>query len=76
MSAHKTLDGYLDFGPRKAAGHSEAVVSQTWAQRPYCDMCGPFRGRYLRKIGADEFGAEYRINSNRAIIRKATGKGE
>jgi len=37
-------------------------AKQRWASRPLCDLCGPFRGRYLRAISGSttEYGPEYR----------------
>jgi hypothetical protein len=32
----------------------------SYSQRPYCDLCGPFRGDELRKVGRDEFGTLWR----------------
>jgi hypothetical protein len=31
-----------------------------WINRPHCDLCGPFRGRYLMALGWDEYGRIYR----------------
>lgn len=43
---------YEDFGPatRQIRGHTR-LPTQRWINRPFCDLCGPFRGRYLRKLG-------------------------
>jgi hypothetical protein len=39
-----------------ASGYTEFPASQ----RPHCDMCGPFRGAFLRPVGRDEFGQIWR----------------
>jgi hypothetical protein len=50
---------YTDYGPKPAAPAPDETAEQRtrrlraqhrsrWASRPFCDMCGPFRGRYLR----------------------------
>lgn len=48
---------YVDFGPatQRRRGHME-IITQQWRNRPHCTLCGPFRGRFLRKAGEDEFG--------------------
>jgi hypothetical protein len=60
---------YDDYGPNPyAPKHAERfthmitrVRAETrWRDRPPCEMCGPFRGRYLRQSGTDEFGPIYR----------------
>ena len=54
---------YTDYGPKPATpAPNETAAQRTrrmraargsrWASRPYCDMCGPFRGRYLRYMSA------------------------
>jgi len=43
---------YADYGPRPAAGQPPSI---TYANRPHCDMCGPFRGRYLRRMLDGEY---------------------
>jgi ribosomal protein L37AE/L43A len=48
---------YEDYGP---IYRPRNMISSTWFNRPYCDLCGPFRGRYLRQIGVDEFGSIWR----------------
>ena len=30
--------------------------------RPHCEMCGPFRGPFLRPCGSDDFGTLYRCH--------------
>ena len=60
---------YTDYGPnpfkpenaprfRTMIGRVRAETK--WRERPFCDMCGPFRGRYIRTMGRDEHGPEYR----------------
>lgn len=60
---------YTDYGPNpyrlQRDGDSRPVhrINTAWPSRPYCDLCGPFRGRYLRPIGQpDEHGREYRCS--------------
>lgn len=48
---------YTDYGPNPNAQvdrQSSTAARSAWANRPMCDMCGPFRGRYLRPIGQGE----------------------
>jgi hypothetical protein len=40
---------YTDFGPPALCGQ-QAI---RYADRPFCDSCGPFRGRYLRRLDAE-----------------------
>jgi hypothetical protein len=54
------LAPYTDYGPSRTRG---TIVSQRYVNRPYCEMCGPFRGRFLRRSGADEFGTLHRCRS-------------
>lgn len=54
---------YTDYGPKPKP--EQARTPLKWINRPFCDMCGPFRGRYLRSIGFDEFGREYRCRARR-----------
>lgn len=53
---------YQYFGPEKATrGMWRGIIwNIRYTYRPLCDMCGPFRGMYLRYLGHDEFGAIYR----------------
>jgi len=60
---------YTDYGPNPYKPENAArfrimlrrVAAETaWRNRPFCEMCGPFRGRYLRRSGSDEFGPIYR----------------
>ena len=37
---------YHDFGPKL---DRDGKFRKEWLDRPHCDMCGPFRGRYLRE---------------------------
>lgn len=52
---------YQDFGPAKIRhnGHGE-LSNPKFRNRPHCELCGPFRGRYLRRAGSDEFGTLWR----------------
>ena len=52
---------YRDYGPavRKTKGHAPHPTL-TWMNRPHCDLCGPFRGRFLRSVGRDAYGEIYR----------------
>jgi hypothetical protein len=43
------MAAYVDYGPRPTP-ETPARRLGRWAGRPYCDMCGPFRGRYLRTM--------------------------
>jgi hypothetical protein len=55
---------YRDFGPPtlRRKGHGP-LANPAFSHRPYCDLCGPFRGRYLRTAGTDEFGTLWRCAS-------------
>ncbi len=59
------LDGcqYDDWGPKPTA-ESDVRKQGAWMQRPFCDMCGPFRGRYLRPLRnyEPELPTEYRCH--------------
>lgn len=58
--SHTTVDPhYTDYGPRPTPQSDRARVRE-WMRRPYCDLCGPLRGRYLRRTGRDEYGPVYR----------------
>jgi hypothetical protein len=48
---------YEDYGPAQRMSRSARVLLPTarWIARPHCDMCGPFRGRYLRKTHSGEY---------------------
>lgn len=55
--------GYTDYGPNPYRPENAArftvmlrrVRRETeWRNRPFCDLCGPFRGRYLRRLGTGE----------------------
>ena len=48
---------YTDHGPNpyKNGNTPTARESSLWANRPFCDLCGPWRGRYLRSIGHGEY---------------------
>lgn len=50
---------YIDYGPNPYRPENaerfrvmlRRVAAETrWRNRPFCDMCGPFRGRYLRAM--------------------------
>lgn len=53
---------YQYFGPPKATKGTWRGVAWNirYLDRPHCDMCGPFRGCFLRYLGHDEFGPVYR----------------
>lgn len=51
------LGSYEDFGAKTKRDGTPNRKART---RPHCDMCGPFCGRYARRIAVDEFGAVYR----------------
>jgi hypothetical protein len=45
------LAGYTDYGPPTAKTREGLVcLAIRWVNRPECNMCGPFRTRYLRPI--------------------------
>jgi len=48
---------YEDFGARTL---KDGRRNRKARSRPHCDMCGPFCGRYARKIARDEIGDVYR----------------
>lgn len=52
---------YVNYGPamKRVRGHAPMVTAR-WRNRPYCELCGPFRGAWLRVSGWDEFGALHR----------------
>lgn len=56
MNTTEIHPSFVDFGPRPTGPRT----TQRWLNRPHCDCCGPFRGRYLRKVGRDEFGTIWR----------------
>jgi len=56
------VDGcrYEDYGPRPSVELTQSSrpvrpARTGWTARPYCDMCGPFRGRYLRRMADGEY---------------------
>ncbi len=59
---------YIDYGPKPTPKanettedfHARARRMGKWINRPFCEMCGPFRGRRIRQSGHDEFGPVYR----------------
>ena len=53
---------YKDYGPvmQPTGTWRGRVVNSTYSMRPWCDMCGPFRGRLLRVVGSDQFGEIHR----------------
>lgn len=61
-TAHFDDDGrgpvaYQDYGPAhptRGTWKGTSVYTSTWINRPFCDLCGPWRGRYLRPIGNGE----------------------
>lgn len=49
VAIYRAGSWYQDFGqPYRRWKGSSSVLSDDYAQRPFCDLCGPFRGRYLR----------------------------
>jgi len=55
---------YTDYGPNPYtpvnAERFRTMIGRVrretaWRNRPFCDMCGPFRGRYLRLMGSGEY---------------------
>lgn len=61
---------YRDYGPNpykpENAQRFTTMIGRVraetrWLNRPLCDLCGPFRGRYLRRLNAPgEYGYEHR----------------
>ena len=56
---------YTDYGPKpkdtETRSRSYHKRNTRYNNRPYCDLCGPFRSRYLRPIGQpDDIGQEHR----------------
>lgn len=51
---------YTDFGPKYVSQkkHGKNVLNPRYVNRPYCDLCGGFRGCYLRKTGRVEHGQQ------------------
>ena len=63
---------YTDYGPnphqpasttRFASMRARVRKETAWRNRPFCDLCGSFRGRYLRRVGRDEFGPIHRCRA-------------
>lgn len=52
-----TRHAYTDYGPntydRRKDGPRRAFT--VYGNRPFCDRCGPLRGRYLRSLDADQY---------------------
>lgn len=58
-STDPKIIGYTDFGPRPTAKWPTEKHKE-WRARPYCDLCDAQRGRYLRRLGDDDFGSRWR----------------
>ncbi len=62
QTAHFDDDGrgpvmYTDYGPKhptRGPWKGSTVLTAAWVNRPFCDLCGPFRGRYLRPLANGE----------------------
>jgi hypothetical protein len=58
------VSAYVDYGPARIHPKGHGILANgRYLDRPYCDLCGVFRSRRLRKIGRDEFGDLHRCES-------------
>ena len=39
---------YLDYGPPRVRHRGMVLLNSLYAARPFCELCGAFRGRLLR----------------------------
>lgn len=54
MDVIAATSDYRDYGP-KPTKETPVRNRGRWASRPFCDMCGPFRGRYIRQMPNGEY---------------------